>query len=178
LVKHKFAVAGCGVIGGCHAACLTYIENAELVAVYDVVEEKARTLGAKYNCSYYTDIDKMLREQDIEIVNICTPSGSHAECGVICAKAGKHIICEKPIDISEENALKLIKACEEAGVKLSVISQHRFDRGYEELKKAVDSGELGKLYFGGCHTKWYRNQEYYDSGDWRGTWSLMAEERS
>lgn len=173
MIKHKFAIIGCGVIGKVHAECLTYIENAELVAVCDVVEERARTLGEKFNCSYYTDIEKMLREQDdIEIVNICTPTGLHAECGVICAKAGKHIICEKPIDVNEENAAKLIKVCEDAGVKLSVISQHRFDKGVVELKKAVDRGEIGKLYFGGSYTKWYRSQEYYDSGEWRGTWAL------
>ncbi|AFK85524.1 MULTISPECIES: Gfo/Idh/MocA family protein [Thermoanaerobacterium] len=173
MIKHKFAIIGCGVIGKVHAECLTYIENAELVAVCDVVEERARALGEKFNCSYYTDIEKMLREQDdIEIVNICTPTGLHAECGVICAKAGKHIICEKPIDVNEENAAKLIKVCEDAGVKLSVISQHRFDKGVVELKKAVERGEIGKLYFGGSYTKWYRSQEYYDSGEWRGTWAL------
>lgn len=171
-MKHKFAIIGCGVIGKVHAECLTHIENAELVAVCDVVEERARALGEKFNCSYYMDIEEMLKEQDIEIVNICTPSGLHAECGIVCAKAGKHIICEKPIDVNEENAVRLIKACEEAGVKLSVISQHRFDKGLVELKKAVDRGEIGKLYFGGSYTKWYRSQEYYDSGEWRGTWAL------
>lgn len=170
--KHKFAIVGCGVIGNVHADCLAHIENAELVAVCDVIEMKAKKLAEKYNCSYYTDIEKMLKEQDIEIVNICTPSGLHAECGVICAKYKKHIICEKPIDVSEENAMKLINACKEANVKLSVISQHRFDKGFMELKKAVENGEIGKLYFGGCHTKWYRSQEYYDSGEWRGTWQL------
>ncbi|AGK99400.1 Gfo/Idh/MocA family protein [Clostridium pasteurianum] len=170
--KHKFAIIGCGVIGNVHAESISHIENAELAAVCDVIEDKAKTLGEKYECSYYTDIDKMLKDQDIEIVNICTPSGLHAECGIKCAKAKKHIICEKPIEVTEEKAIHLIKACEDVGVKLSVISQHRFDKGIMELKKAVNEGDLGKLYFGGSHTKWYRSQEYYDSGDWRGTWEL------
>lgn len=168
----RFAIIGCGVIGNIHAECISDLEDAELVAVCDVIEDRSKKLGEKYNCSFYTDINLMLQKENIDIVNICTPSGLHAKCGVICAKAKKHIICEKPIDVNEENAMMLINACEEAGVKLSVISQHRFDSGIVELKKAVENGELGKLYFGGSHTKWYRSQEYYDSGDWRGTWEL------
>lgn len=172
LSKHNFAIIGCGVIGGCHARCLAYIDNAKLVAVCDAVEEKAKSLAGEYGCNYYTDIDEMLQREDIDIVNICTPSGYHVDCGIKCAEAKKNVICEKPIDVSAEKAMKLVAACERNNVVLSVISQHRFDKGVEALKEAIDKGELGKLYFCGSYTKWYRSQEYYDSGDWRGTWQL------
>lgn len=170
--KYKFAIIGCGTIGDMHADCIRQIDNAELSAVYDVNEENSKKLSAKYNCRNYSDLEQMLLSEDINIACICTPSGLHAEYGIKCAKAKKHIICEKPIETTMEKAKGLIEVCEQEGVKLSVISQHRFDNSIVELKRAIDSGELGKLYFGESFTKWYRSQEYYDSSKWRGTWKL------
>jgi predicted dehydrogenase len=114
----------------------------------------------------------MIARDDIDIVSVLTPSGLHAEIGIAAARAGKHVIVEKPMDITLERAGALILACREAGVKLCVISQHRFDPAVVALKQAVVEGRLGQLNFGGSHTKWYRSQDYYDSGDWRGTWAL------
>jgi len=96
----------------------------------------------------------------------------HADLGVMAAKAGKHVLVEKPIAITLEAADRLIKACDEAGVTLSCISQHRFDDAMIEAHEALEKGLFGKMTFCGAHTKWYRSQEYYDSGDWRGTWAL------
>jgi predicted dehydrogenase len=114
----------------------------------------------------------MLKDGNIDLVHVCVPSGLHAELGVKAAKAGKHVLVEKPIDVTLEAADRLIKACDEAGVLLSCISQHRFDDAMIEAHEALEKGLFGRLTFGGSHTKWYRSQEYYDSGDWRGTWAL------
>ncbi|MDV3429577.1 MAG: Gfo/Idh/MocA family oxidoreductase [Bacillota bacterium] len=170
--KYKFAIAGCGTIGAIHAECINQIDNAELSAVYDANEENSKKLSSVYNCCCYSDLNQMLSNEDIDIVCICTPSGLHAEYGIKCAQAKKHVICEKPIETTIEKAESLIKACEQEGVKLSVISQHRFDKCIVELKRAIDAGELGKLCFGESFTKWYRSREYYESSKWRGTWKL------
>lgn len=167
-----FGIIGCGVIAPTHAKALQEIEGVRLVAVCDLVPEKAEKFGQENNCDYYTDLEKMLRREDLDAVCVTTPSGLHAEVGIQAAKAGKHLVVEKPIDVSLENADALISAAKEAKVKLAVISQHRFDDAIIRLKGAIAEGKFGQLNFGGSHTKWYRTQEYYDSGDWRGTWEL------
>lgn len=167
-----FGIIGCGVISKTHAISLKEIEGAKIVACCDVVAERAEAYAKENNCIPYTDLDEMLARDDLDAVCVLTPSGLHAEVGIPAAKAGKHVVVEKPIDITLENANALIKATEEAGVKLCVISQQRFNDAMMKVKEAVDAGKFGQLNFGGSHTKWYRSQEYYDSGDWRGTWAL------
>jgi len=168
----RFAIVGCGVISATHSACIAGIEGAELVAVADIVEERAKKLAQKYNCDYYTDYHEMLKRDDIDIVNVCVPSGLHHIIAIDAMNAGKHVIVEKPMDITLPAADAMLEAAYKTGMKMSVISQHRFDDAMIEIKKAIDSGRAGKLYFGASHTKWYRSQEYYDSGDWRGTLAL------
>ncbi len=168
----KFAIVGCGVISPTHARCLAELSEASLVAVCDVVPERAQALAAQYPAAVYSDYCEMFANEDMDVVEVLTPSGLHAEVGIAAAQAGKHVIVEKPIDVSLEKADALIQACKEAGVKLGTISQHRFDPAIVALKQAIAENRLGQLNFGGSHTKWYRSQEYYDSGDWRGTWAL------
>ena len=168
----RFGITGCGVIGPTHARCIQELEGAELVAACDIVPGRAQKLAQDYGCEAYTEYEAMLQRPDLDIVCVCTPSGMHAEMGIAAARAGKHVIVEKPIDISLAKADALIAACREAGVKLSTVSQHRFDPAVVELKTAIDSGRLGRLVFAGAYTQWYRSQAYYDSGDWRGTWEL------
>jgi len=175
--KHlKFAIVGCGVISDCHARCLSELDNAQLVAVCDIVEEKAQKLAADYstffNSQVYTDYIEMCKDPAIDIVIVTTPSGLHAEIGIAAARAGKHVLVEKPMDVTLTQADALISACDQMGVKLGVIFQHRFDDAVMDLKKAVADGKLGKLNFCGSYTQWYRSQGYYESGDWRGTWAL------
>jgi predicted dehydrogenase len=129
-------------------------------------------MAAKYGCKAYYDFDTMLADPEIDLVHVCVPSGMHAALGVRAAAAGKNVLVEKPIDVTLEAAQRLIDACHKAGVLLSCISQHRFDPDFVKAKKAIEAGEFGKPVFGGSYTKWYRSQEYYDSGDWRGTWKL------
>lgn len=172
----KFAIVGCGGISATHARCLAELSEAELVAVCDIIPERAQALAEAFSngtaISTYTDYNEMFKRPDIDVVQVTTPSGLHADIGIAAARAGKHVIVEKPIDVTLEKADALIRACREAGVKLSTISQHRFDPAIKALRAAVDAGKLGRLHFGGSHTKWYRAQAYYDSGDWRGTWAL------
>ena len=168
----RFAIVGCGVIAPTHAQCIAELPDAELVAVCDIVPEKAAHLASVFHAKAYTDYCEMFRRTDIDVVNVLTPSGLHAEVGIAAAKEGKHVIVEKPIDVTLEKTDALISACREAGVKLCSISQHRFDPAIQALKQAVIDNKLGQLNFGGSHTKWYRSQGYYDSGDWRGTWAM------
>lgn len=169
---YRFALIGCGVISETHAKEIEAIENATLVAVVDPDEEKARTLAVRFGADMYLDYKELLKRDDIDIVNILTPSGTHAAIAMEAALAGKHIITEKPMDVTIEKAKSMIKTCREADVKLAVISQHRFDPSAIEVKNAIDEGNLGNLVLGQAAINWYRSQEYYDSGEWRGTWDL------
>jgi len=170
--KIGFGIVGGGVIGPLHARAITAQPDARLVAICDIVPEAAEKLAGEFGAEAMTDLDLMLARDDIQVVSVCVPSGLHAEIGIKAAHAGKHVICEKPIDITLDAADRLIAACDAAGVQLQVISQHRFGAGMQRLKKAIDDGALGTLVMGNAEIFWYRAQAYYDSGGWRGTWAL------
>ncbi|MGH7910966.1 MAG: Gfo/Idh/MocA family protein [Candidatus Dormibacteraceae bacterium] len=170
--RHGFAIVGCGVIAPTHARALQALPGAELLVAVDVDPGRARAFTSQFGGLPETDLDRALARPDVEVVSVCVPSGLHAEVGCRAAAAGKHVLVEKPIDITLEAADRLITSCEQAGVKLAVISQHRFDAGVRRMKDMIASGRLGRLLLGDAMIKWYRTQEYYDSGDWRGTWAL------
>ena len=168
---HGFGIVGAGVIASFHARAIAGLNGARLVAVADQTPERAESLASDFNVEALS-IDALLRRPEIDVVCICVPSGHHADIGVMAAGAGKHVIVEKPIEVTLEAADRLIDACQRKHVVLSVISQHRWDVGVRELKHLVDSGQLGKLVLGDAIIKWYRTQAYYDSGQWRGTVQL------
>jgi UDP-N-acetyl-2-amino-2-deoxyglucuronate dehydrogenase len=170
--RHGFGVVGAGVISSTHAKAIAELPAARLVAVTDVVPERARAFAESYGCDAEPDLDALLARGDIDVVSVCVPSGLHAEVGVQAAAAGKHLVVEKPIDVTLAAADRLIDAVRAAGVVMTVISQHRFDPGLIELRRLLDSGALGRLVFGEASTKWYRTQAYYDSATWRGTCAL------
>jgi len=167
-----FGIIGCGVIAPFHARAIGELPNARLVAVADTVAERAEARGTEFGVDHGSDVDALLARPDVDAVSICVPSGQHAELGVRAAAAGKHVVVEKPIDVTLEAADRLIAACHEHGVGLTVISQHRFGPAVQRLRGLIDGGRLGRLVLGDAIVKWYRSQEYYDSGDWRGTWAL------
>ncbi len=138
----------------------------------DVAPGAAAAFAAARGCTAEPDLAALLARRDIEVVCVCVPSGLHASIGVQAAKAGKHLVVEKPIDVSLDAADRLIEAAGAAGVALTVISQHRFDPGLVELKRLLGAGALGRLVLGEASTKWYRSQAYYDSADWRGTYAM------
>lgn len=169
----RFGIVGCGVISPWHARGITNTQEAELVACCDIVREKAEKLAAEFNAQrVYTDYREMLASDDIDAVCVCTPSGLHGQVTIDAAKAGKHVMCEKPIEITLPKIDEMVRVCREAGVKLGVIFQRRTSPLWHKVKKTIDSGALGKMVLGDAYLKYYRSQEYYDSGDWRGTWEL------
>jgi predicted dehydrogenase len=167
-----FGIAGCGVIAPFHARAIADLPNAKLVAVVDPTPESARKLAKEFGAEHHTDVSELLARPDVDVVCVCVPSGLHAAIGMRVAAAGKHVVVEKPIEVTLEAADRLIGACKSNGVELAVISQHRWDPGVRELKELADSGRLGRLVLGDTIVKWYRTQQYYDSGDWRGTRAL------
>ncbi|MCC9607818.1 Gfo/Idh/MocA family oxidoreductase [Blastopirellula sp. JC732] len=167
-----FAIVGCGMIADFHARAIADLRGAKLVACYSRNGERAAEFASKHGCAAYSDLDQMLADPAVDIVSICTPSGAHMEPGVAAARAGKHVIIEKPLEITLKRCDKLISECEKAGVKLSTIFPSRFHGPSVELKKAIEAGRFGTLTMGDAYVKWFRTQAYYDSGAWRGTWAL------
>ena len=164
-----FGIVGGGMIGAVQAAAIEQINGAKLVAVCGRNETRTAEFAAKFGCAGYTDYDQFLQHPGLQIVNVCTPSGTHAELGIRAAEAGKHVLTEKPIETTLEKADALIAACDKAGVKLGVIFQSRFLPAVQRIKQAIDDGRLGKLMIGDALVKWYRAPEYYAPGTWRGT---------
>ena len=169
-MKVRFGIVGCGAIFKTHADALAQIEDATLSGVYDEVRERTCAAAEQFGCTPAQTLEELFQLCDAVIV--CTPSGLHGQIGTMAARAGKHVLVEKPIDVTLENARGLVEACEQAGVKLGTISQHRFCRSIRRLRDAAQGGELGELVAGDAYIKWYRTQAYYDSGGWRGTKAL------
>lgn len=171
--KIRFGIVGCGVIAPWHARAIHNIDEAELVACCDIIPERAQKLAADFGAARtYIDHRELLAADDIDAVCVCTPSGLHGLVTIDAAAAGKHVMCEKPVEITLPKIDAMIKACREANVKLGVIFQRRTSALWQRVKAAVDSGCLGKIVLGDAYLKYFRSQEYYDSGDWRGTWEL------
>src|SRR5260370_15035151 len=166
-----FGIIGCGVIALFQVRAIADLQDARLVAVADDEVERARNLATTFDVEEL-ELDALLARPDIDVVCVCVPSGAHAEIGARAAAEGKHVVVEKPIEVTLEAADRLIAACDEHRVTLSVISQHRWDQGVRDLKVLVDSGRLGQLVLGDAIVKWYRTQQYYESGNWRGTLKL------
>ena len=167
----KFGIVGCGMIATFHARAIREI-GAELVACYDTLPLAAERLAKEFGCKPYSDLKAFLADPDVEIVTIGTPSGAHLAPAVAAAKAGKHVIVEKPLEITPERCDEIIDACDKAGVVLSTIFPSRFHPSSILMKEAVEAGRFGKQTLGDAIVKWYRTQQYYDSGVWRGTWKL------
>lgn len=167
-----FGIVGGGLIGKVHAEAISAIPGATVVAVWGRNEARAHELATKYGAAAYTDYAKFLAHPGLAIVNVCSPSGVHLDHGQAAAEAGKHVLVEKPLEITLERADALIAACENAGVKLGVIFQSRFLPAVQKIKAAVEAGKLGKLILGDAYVKWYRAPEYYGADSWHGTQAL------
>jgi UDP-N-acetyl-2-amino-2-deoxyglucuronate dehydrogenase len=171
--KIRFGIVGCGAIGPTHAGAIQQIEDAQLVAVADSLPERGKAMAEKFGVSnVYADAQDLLNDKAVDVVCLCTPSGAHAQGAIDALQAGKHVIVEKPMDVSLEACDRMIAAQQRSGRELAVISQHRFDAASQLVKELIDSGKLGKLFLATAEVKWWRTQEYYDSGDWRGTWAM------
>lgn len=168
----RFGIIGGGVIGRFHAQAIQAMENAELGAVYVRNPQKAEEFAKQFNCKAYSNLDAFLKDENIDIVTIATPSGAHLEPAIAAAKHGKHIICEKPLEVTSDRIHEMISVCKQENVILAGIFNRRFNPAVKHLKKAIEQGRFGRLTMCDAYVKWFRTQDYYDSGAWRGTWQL------
>jgi UDP-N-acetyl-2-amino-2-deoxyglucuronate dehydrogenase len=170
--EFRIALVGCGRIAGTHFEALSKIPALRLTGVCDILPERAKAAGEQFGIPYFTSYEKMLAEAPCDIVTICTPSGLHAQHGIIAAKAKKHVVCEKPMAISLSAADELVQACDDAGVRLFVVKQNRLNPAIQLLKRAIDRGRFGRIYMANTTVRWARPQDYYDQAPWRGTWEF------
>lgn len=169
----NWAVIGCGIISKSHCDAITSVNNSKLVAVCGIIEEKARKKANEYSVSkVYQDYRQLLKDPEIDVVSICTPSGLHGQMCIEAANAGKHILCEKPMEITKEKINQIVETIKTSKIKMGFIFQRRYDEYFIAAKNAIDSGRFGKVILADAYLKYYRNQQYYDSGNWRGTWEL------
>src|SRR4051812_15518562 len=169
----KVALVGAGVIGKHHGSVISQLtDRLELVAVADTDIERAERLAAERGGTPFASLTDALAGADVDIVVVCTPTGRHGEVAIEALAAGKHVIVEKPAEVTVAKTDEIIEAQQKAGTLVTVISQHRFDPATEVTLAAVERGELGRLTSGIASIDWWRGQSYYDSGGWRGTWEL------
>lgn len=171
--KIRFALAGCGRIAQNHFASIKQHHNrAELVSVCDIdsnaLDAAVKTTGAKP----YGSLGSMLAHTDADVVVLTTPSGLHAEQAVRIAASGRHVMTEKPMATKWADGLRMVKACDDACVRLFVVKQNRKNATLQLLKHAVESGRFGRIYMVNINVFWTRPQDYYDSAEWRGTWEF------
>ena len=166
-------IVGAGTIGRVHAAELEGVDGARLVAVAEPHERAGRGLADAHGAEWHPNLGELVARDDVEVVVLCTPSGLHPDGAVAAARAGKHVITEKPLAITLDGVDRMIGACREAGVTLSVIFQYRFNRDALRMKRALEAGLFGRPVLCNALVHWHRAQAYYDERDgWRGTWEL------
>ncbi len=171
--KLGFGIAGCGVIAPWHVKGVEACDKAYVVAAASRNAERARKFAEEHGIPrHYDSYEALVRDDEVDVVCVCVPSGKHAEVGIMAAQEGKHVLCEKPIEVTVKAARRLIDACRDNGVKLGVVFQSRTYDSVKKTREAVQSGVLGRMVLGDVYIKWFRSKEYYRSGAWRGTWEL------
>jgi len=167
----RFAIIGAGNIGHLHAEAIAHIPEARL-AVVGSASDKGKLLAERHDARWIPDYYAAATDPGVDVVCICTPSGAHAEIAVAAAQAGKHLVLEKPLDVTLERVDRILDAVRSAGVKATCILPRRWMIGSRKAKEAVAAGRLGRITLADARINWYRTQEYYDAGGWRGTWQL------
>lgn len=168
----RIGFVGCGGIGNHHLKLWQNINNAKVVAVCDIIPERAEKAGETMGAQAFTDMREMLSTAEIDAVDICTPSGMHAEQGIMALEAGKHVLVEKPIDIDLAKIDRLIDIADSTGLKLACIFQYRFSPQIQTANRLIHEGKLGRILSCSTYVKWWRAQDYYDADAWRGTYAL------
>lgn len=171
--KIRIAVVGCGRISRNHfGAIAAYPEDLSLAAVCDIDPAAAEAAAQKHLVAGYTDLETMLREVRPDVVSLCTPSGIHPDQAVLAAAHGVHVVTEKPMATRWADGLRMVRACDEAGVHLFVVKQNRRNATLQLLKRAVSEKRFGRIHLVQLNVFWNRDQAYYDQADWRGTWEF------
>lgn len=171
----RFALVGCGRIAKKHAEVLAggHVAGGSLAAVCDTRSERARGFGERYQVPWFGDCHEMMEKVgSIDVVSVLTPSGYHAQNTLELAAYGKHLVVEKPMALTVDDADAMIEACDRAGVRLFVVKQNRYNRAVLRVREALEAGRFGRLVMGTVRVRWCRTQEYYDQDPWRGTWAL------
>jgi UDP-N-acetyl-2-amino-2-deoxyglucuronate dehydrogenase len=168
----RVGLVGCGRISKNHFDALRKVDGLTLAAVCDIDADRARQAADVQGVPSFTSLEDMLRSGNVDLVAICTPSGIHSAQGAAAARAGKHVVTEKPMSLSLTQADDLVRACDDAGVHLFVVKQNRLNPPVQLLKRAVDKGRFGRIYMANVTVRWQRPQDYYDAEPWRGTWAF------
>jgi len=168
----KFGIIGAGMIGRFHAKAITDMEGGSLHSIFDLNQERAEALANDFGAKAYSDMDAFLSDTELEIVTVGTPSGAHLDPTLAALNAGKHAIVEKPLEVTTERIDQLMNAASNNSKTLAAVLNRRFHPGMDAFKKAVDEGRFGLLASASAYIKWFRDQAYYDSAGWRGTWAL------
>ncbi len=167
-----FAVIGTGMIAGYHAQAIAQTPGARLVGVVSRSPEKGAAFAAKHAIPVITStIEEMVARSDVHVVNVTTPSGAHLDPALAAIRAGKHVVVEKPLEITPARCDQIIAESEKHGVKVAAIFQGRFGAGAQKVKAALDAGRLGRLVLASAYVKWHRTTDYYQTA-WKGTWEL------
>ena len=170
--KVGFGIIGAGAISAFHAQSMADLDHVKLIGFYDPNQAAAEARAKEFRCKAYSDFQEFLADPEIRAVTIGIPSGLHGSVAAQAAKAGKHILCEKPLEITTEKCDEIIRICKENNVYLATVFQSRYYESVQKLKKLVESGRLGKILFASAHVHWFRSVEYYASSNWRGTWKM------
>lgn len=165
-------IVGLGNIADVHAEAIKLGTTGRVVAATSSSEEKIERFNEEFGARGYTSYEEMLDDPDVDVVSVCTPSGTHLDFGKVAAEAGKHVVVEKPIEVTLERAASLIQSCQDNDVKLAVIYQSRFSEAAMKMKAAIDGGDIGDVFMAMAAVKWFRDDEYYEKGGWRGTLKL------
>ncbi len=168
----KFGIVGSGMIAHVHAQAISAMNGGALHSVCNHHIEGARKLASQFGVTACSDLQAFLADPELDIVTVCTPSGAHFEPALAALAAGKHVIVEKPLEVTTERIDRMIAAAFAAGRTLSSVLNRRFTPAMDAFKQAAGEGRFGKLTSASCYVKWFRDQAYYDSAAWRGTWAL------
>ena len=170
--KVGFGIIGAGMIAVCHAKSMQILDNVRLVGFYDPKLDAAQKLAQEFNCKFYRSFEEFLADPEIQAVTVATPSGLHGKVAGAAAKAGKHILCEKPLELTVAKVNDLIRTCEENHVFLSTVFQSRFTRPVQVVHKAMQAGRFGHMVLASAQMRWYRDDDYFNCSGWRGTWAM------
>jgi UDP-N-acetyl-2-amino-2-deoxyglucuronate dehydrogenase len=171
--KIRIAIVGCGRISKKHFEAIeSHADHLELISVCDKDSDILSANYQKYNLPTYLQLNEMMQNEDLDLVVLCTPSGLHAQQTEIIARYGVNVITEKPMATQWQDGLRMVKACDDGGVRLFVVKQNRHNNTLQLLKNAIKKGRFGRLYMVNVNVFWTRPQEYYDSAQWRGTWEF------
>ena len=171
--KIRIAVVGCGRISKNHFDSIkAHQKNIELISVCDVNQQVLSKYKVKYKVNGYLDLEQMLKSEELDLIAICTPSGIHANQTELCAKYGINVMTEKPMATRWQDGVRMVKACDEAAVRLFVVKQNRHNDTLRLLKRAILEKRFGKIHMVHLNVFWTRPQAYYDQAEWRGTWEF------